>query len=224
MIQLDSVTKCFGKADSLTPAVDGVTLSIGPGEKVVLMGESGSGKTTLLHLIGLLTAPSAGQVTIQGVPVGQLGPTDRAHLRNRMIGFVFQHYCLLPDLTVYENVELPLLYQAGNRPTRKKVLDALAAVGMEAFPKRYPGELSGGQQQRVAIARSIITEPPILLADEPTGALDSRTGAMVLDLLDEIHARGRTLLVVTHSSEVAERFPRVLRMEDGRVVSDGRTL
>ena len=191
------------------------------GEYVAISGPSGCGKTTLLSLLGLLDTPSDGEYTLANEPVARLSAAERARIRNRQIGFIFQAFNLIGDLTVYENVELPLTYRGLSSVERKKrVTDALEKVGMTHRMKHYPAQLSGGQQQRVAIARALVTAPSVLLADEPTGNLDSASAEEVLDLLERVHSEGSTIVMVTHSNEVAQRASRILRFADGLLVGD----
>ncbi len=220
MIELRDVTKAYRHTADDTPALVDVTLRIAQGESVAIMGPSGSGKTTLLHLMGCLTLPTRGEVWLSGRNIAELSHAERARLRSRAIGFIFQRYDLLPDLTVLENVMLPLIYGRQRGSHRKRVLEALEAVGMAEYAHRRPAQLSGGQQQRVAIARALVTEAPVILADEPTGALDSRTGQEVLDRLSALHARGRTLVIVTHNPDVAARCSRIIHLQDGRITRE----
>lgn len=215
------MTKGYGTATHRAVAVAGVTLTIAAGERVAVVGPSGSGKSTLLHIMGALTAPDSGEVWLGGIRLNDQRPRHLARLRNRLVGFVFQHYGLLPDLTVFENVELPLIYGKVRWGRTRRVLAALEAVGLPALARRYPSTLSGGQQQRVAVARALVTEAPVLLADEPTGALDQKTGAEVLEQLCGLSDGSRTLVIVTHSADVAERCQRLIRIVDGRVDVDG---
>jgi putative ABC transport system ATP-binding protein len=204
-------------------AVDGVDLVVERGDYVAIMGASGSGKSTLMNIIGCLDVPTRGRYLIDGVDVRRLDEKRQAIVRNRKIGFVFQSFNLIPRTSAVGNVELPLAY-AGVRPAerRRRALAALEQVGLVARAGYRPAQLSGGQQQRVAIARAIVTDPVLLLADEPTGALDSQSTGDVLELFADLNAAGRTLVVITHEEDVAERARRVLRMRDGRVLSDVR--
>ncbi len=201
-------------------AVDGISFTVERGESIAIIGPSGCGKSTLLHILGCLDRPSRGVYRLGGRDVAQLDDDELAAVRNRHIGFVFQSFNLLPRLTAVENVELPLLYAGAERP-RDDALAAVARVGLGDRASHLPAELSGGQRQRVAIARAIVTEPSILLCDEPTGALDSKTGREVLDLLRALNAEGTTLVVVTHDLGVAAAMDRSIRLRDGRVEADG---
>jgi len=199
-------------------ALRGVSLRIKDGEYVAIMGPSGSGKSTLLHIMGLLDTPTRGRVLLDGRDISKLSEGERAVIRRRKIGFVFQAFNLIPHLTVLENVELPLMLDGVPRgERRKKAEEILKSVGLGDRLHHYPSQLSGGQKQRVAIARALINNPSIILADEPTGNLDSKTGEVILDLFDDLHGQGHTLVVVTHDEEVAERADRVIKIRDGVV-------
>ncbi|HRW25719.1 MAG TPA: ABC transporter ATP-binding protein [Spirochaetia bacterium] len=204
--------------DEVVKALDGVSFSIGKGERVAIMGPSGSGKSTCMNLIGCLDRPSEGRVLIDGVDTAGLADRDLAVIRNRSIGFVFQQFHLLPRLDIAKNVEVPLLY-AGvpRRERRKRALDALERVGLADRARHRPSELSGGQRQRAAIARALVNDPSILLADEPTGALDSATGRAVLELFDDINRLGTTVVIVTHDPGIGAAYPRVIKLRDGRL-------
>jgi putative ABC transport system ATP-binding protein len=220
LIQLNGISKVFQTDEMETHALSNVSLTIRPGEYVSIEGPSGCGKTTLLSVLGLLDTPSSGSYVLENQPVSNLSAVDRARIRNRTIGFIFQAFNLIGDLTVYENVELPLQYRGISGDTRKRrVQEALDRVGMAHRSKHYPYQLSGGQQQRVAVARSVAGEPAILLADEPTGNLDSANGAAVMDLLDELHRDGATICMVTHDPRYASRAERTIRLLDGKVVT-----
>ncbi len=208
------------RADLAVRAVDGVSFDIQSGEYVAIIGPSGSGKSTLMHVLGCLDRPTAGSYHLAGEDVSTLDEGQLASVRNRRIGFIFQAFFLLPRETALENVELPLLY-SGDRGHRSHARDALARVGLADRAHHLPNQLSGGQRQRVAIARALVTRPDIVLADEPTGALDSTTGAEILALLETLNREGTTIIVVTHDHGVARRTRRVIAMRDGRVVSDG---
>jgi putative ABC transport system ATP-binding protein len=205
------------------PALRGVTLTVGAGDYVAIVGPSGSGKSTLMHLMGGLDRPTSGRLAIAGRDVGRLGPHEMARLRNETIGFVFQAFHLLPRTSALENVALPLVYRGlGAAARRRRAAEELSRVGLGHRTKHRPNQLSGGEQQRVAIARALVTEPAVLLADEPTGNLDSATGAAVLELLEERNAAsGVALVLVTHDREVAARAHRQIAMRDGQVVRDG---
>jgi len=221
LIKLDGVSKVFLTDEVETHALSSIHLQINAGEYVAIAGPSGCGKTTLLSLLGLLDTPSAGEYFLDGKPVAALSPSERARIRNREIGFIFQAFNLIGDLTVYENVELPLTYRgmaAGER--RQRVQEALERVGMSHRMKHYPSQLSGGQQQRVAVARAIAGKPLILLADEPTGNLDSRNGEQVMELLAELHREGATICMVTHDPRYERHAERSLHLFDGQVVRD----
>jgi putative ABC transport system ATP-binding protein len=224
LIRLDGVSKVFYTEEVETHALNNVHLQVMPGEYVAIAGPSGGGKTTLLSILGLLDSPTSGTYLLDGKPVSGLTATDRARIRNREIGFIFQAFNLIGDLTVYENVELPLTYRgmsAGERRTR--VMEALERVGMTHRVNHYPSQLSGGQQQRVAVARAIGGKPLILLADEPTGNLDSTNGEAVMGLLQELHRDGATICMVTHDPRYAEHAERSIHLFDGQVVRDERS-
>jgi putative ABC transport system ATP-binding protein len=221
LIRLEGIKKVFLTDEVETHALSEVHLEIKRGEYVAISGPSGCGKTTLLSLLGLLDTPSGGQYWLDGKPVAQLSPSDRARIRNREIGFIFQAFNLIGDLTVYENVELPLTYRGMPAAERKqRVMAALEKVGMSHRVKHYPSQLSGGQQQRVAVARAVAGEPLILLADEPTGNLDSTNGEAVMDLLQALHRAGATICMVTHDPRYAAHADRAIHLFDGRVVED----
>jgi putative ABC transport system ATP-binding protein len=221
LIHLDDISKVFYTEEVETHALGGIHLKIQPGEYVAIVGPSGCGKTTLLSLLGLLDTPTSGEYRLSGEPVANLTAGQRAHIRNREIGFIFQAFNLIGDLTVYENVELPLTYRDMPSGERKdRVQNALERVGMAHRVKHYPAQLSGGQQQRVAVARAIAGEPSVLLADEPTGNLDSVNGEAVMDLLRELHQGGATICMVTHDPRYAEYAERGIHLFDGQVVED----
>jgi putative ABC transport system ATP-binding protein len=221
LIRLEAVTKIFYTDEVETHALSGIHLDIQDGEYVAIAGPSGCGKSTLLSILGLLDTPSEGQYLLGGDAVQDLPLGQRARIRNRDIGFIFQSFNLIGDLNVYENVELPLTYRglpAAERKTR--VQEALERVGMGHRGKHLPSQLSGGQQQRVAVARALVGKPRVLLADEPTGNLDSRNGEAVMDLLHELHTAGSTIIMVTHDSRFARHAGRTVHLFDGRVVSE----
>jgi putative ABC transport system ATP-binding protein len=221
LIHLDAVTKVFVTDEVETHALSGIHLDIQKGEYISIAGPSGCGKSTLLAILGLLDSPSEGTYTLNSHPVQGLKLSERARIRNREIGFIFQAFNLIGDLTVYENVELPLTYRGMPSTERKKrVHDALERVGMGHRVKHYPSQLSGGQQQRVAVARALGGDPSILLADEPTGNLDSANGEQVMDLLRELHRSGSTICIVTHDPRYARYADRSIHLFDGRVVEE----
>jgi putative ABC transport system ATP-binding protein len=219
LIQLQGIKKIFYTEEVETHALSDVHLQIMKGEYVSIAGPSGGGKTTLLSILGLLDTPSDGEYLLDGESVATLSASERARVRNRQIGFVFQAFNLIGDLTVYENVELPLTYRGMSAADRKRrVGEALEEVGMSNRAKHYPTQLSGGQQQRVAVARAVAGDPAILLADEPTGNLDSANGESVMDLLQQLHQRGATICMVTHDPRYAAHADRSIELFDGRVV------
>ena len=221
LIQLDGVTKVFMTDEVETHALSGIHMEIRNGEYVSIAGPSGCGKTTLLSILGLLDTPSDGKYRLNAKQVADLSFSERARIRNREIGFIFQAFNLIGDLTVYENVELPLTYRGMPSAERKKrVHDALERVGMSHRVKHYPSQLSGGQQQRVAVARALAGDPSILLADEPTGNLDSRNSESVMELLEELHKEGATICMVTHDPRFARYAERSIHLFDGRVVEE----
>ncbi|HYJ78068.1 MAG TPA: ABC transporter ATP-binding protein [Longimicrobiaceae bacterium] len=224
LIRLEGVSKVFLTEEVETHALASVHLEVKAGEYVAIAGPSGCGKTTLLSILGLLDSPSDGTYLLDGKPVSGLSASDRARIRNREIGFIFQAFNLIGDLTVKENVELPLTYRGMPGAERmKRVQDALERVGMSHRMNHYPSQLSGGQQQRVAVARAIAGSPLILLADEPTGNLDSVNGEQVMQLLQELHREGATIVMVTHDPRYAEHAERSVHLFDGQVVRDERS-
>jgi putative ABC transport system ATP-binding protein len=221
LIRLEGVTKVFFTEEMETHALSEVHLEIKSGEYLAVAGPSGCGKTTLLSILGLLDMPTEGSYVLDGEPVAGLSASQRARIRNRYIGFVFQAFNLIGDLTVYENVELPLNYRGtGAAERRQRVHDALEKVGMVHRTKHYPSQLSGGQQQRVAVARAIVGDPLILLADEPTGNLDSKNGTAVMDLLRDLHRDGSTICMVTHDPRYTHFAQRIVNLFDGQIVSE----
>ena len=221
LIQLDGIRKVFYTDEVETHALADIHLEVKAGEYVAIAGPSGCGKTTLLSILGLLDTPTDGAYTLDGEPVANLAPSARARIRNRQIGFIFQAFNLIGDLTVYENVELPLTYRGLSAAERKqRVQSALERVGMAHRMKHYPSQLSGGQQQRVAVARAVAGDPAILLADEPTGNLDSKNGEAVMGLLQELHKAGSTICMVTHDERYAAHADRAIHLFDGRVVEE----
>jgi putative ABC transport system ATP-binding protein len=224
VIDLRQVTKTYGEGETVVHAVAGVSLQVQRGDYVAVMGASGSGKSTLMNIIGCLNMPSRGSYRLDGVDVRRLTDRQLSMIRNRKIGFIFQSFNLIARTSALSNVELPLAYAGVSAADRRvRATAALEQVGLEARLDHSPAQLSGGQQQRVAIARAIVSEPVLLLADEPTGALDSRSTTEVLALFDQLSAAGRTIVVITHESEVADHAKRVVRMRDGLVASDDRT-
>jgi putative ABC transport system ATP-binding protein len=223
LLRLDDVKKVFYTDEVETHALSGVHLEIARGEYVSISGPSGCGKSTLLSILGLLDTPTDGQYWLDGKAVQSLGFTDRARIRNREIGFIFQSFNLIGDLTVHENVELPLTYRGMPAAERKRrVGEALERVSMAHRSKHLPSQLSGGQQQRVAVARALAGDPLILLADEPTGNLDSRNGEAVMDLLRDLHQQGSTICMVTHDPRFSKYAQRTIHLFDGRVVDENR--
>src|SRR5690348_83007 len=219
LIKLQGVTKVFLTDEVETHALAGIDLAVGRGEYVSIAGPSGCGKSTLLSILGLLDTPSKGSYALNGRQVAELSPSERARVRNREIGFIFQSFNLIGDLSVFENVELPLTYRGmGGAERRQRVQSALERVGMAHRAKHLPSQLSGGQQQRVAVARAVAGEPLILLADEPTGNLDSKSGESVMDLMTELHQSGATICMLTHDPRYARHAQRSIHLFDGRVV------
>lgn len=223
LLELRNVSKIYHLGGEEIRALDDVSLDLEQGEFVSIIGPSGSGKSTLMHILGCLDSPTRGNVTLAGTEIARASARELARVRNRTIGFVFQFFNLLPKLNVLQNVELPMIYAGvGGRERRERAMKALELVELSHRVKNRPNQLSGGQQQRVAVARAIINQPNLLLADEPTGALDSRTTDEVLDLFDELHRQqGMTILLVTHEHHVAERAERVVHFHDGRLVESG---
>jgi putative ABC transport system ATP-binding protein len=224
VIQLDRVERVYEISDQVAVrALDGVSLRIDRGEFVAIMGSSGSGKSTLMNIVGCLDLPTGGRYLLDAVDVRDIAEDDLADLRSRKIGFVFQSFNLVARTTALANVELPLAYAGlGRRERRARAIAALTAVGMEGRLSHQPSELSGGQQQRVAVARAIVTNPALVLADEPTGNLDSHATEEVLEIFERLNAEGRTVVVITHEADVAARTRRVVQLADGRVRSDER--
>ena len=223
LIEIKDIYKIYNEGkESEVRALDGVSLTIDRGEFVAIIGASGSGKSTLMNILGCLDIPSYGDYHLNGQDITDQSDRQLAHIRNKEIGFIFQGYNLIPALTAYENVELPLIYQGVSILKRRDiVMDALEKVGMADRWKHKHAAMSGGQQQRVAIARAIATHPPIIMADEPTGALDSRTGRHVLEILHELNDEGVTIILITHDNGIAATAKRIVRISDGRIVADG---
>lgn len=221
IITVENVKKIYKMGDNEVRALDGVSLAVEEGEFLIVMGPSGSGKTTLLHLMGCLDKPTEGEIYIASTPVSKLNDAQLAKIRNKMIGFVFQQFNLLSRLTALENVELPMIY-AGVPKTirRKKARELLELVGLGGRLHHRPTQLSGGQMQRVAIARALANDPIVLLADEPTGNLDSKSGEEILRIFSELNEKGQTIVIVTHDPEVANRGDRIVRMRDGKIIAE----
>jgi putative ABC transport system ATP-binding protein len=219
MIELDNITKIYHMGNVEVPALRGVTLGIKQGELVALIGASGSGKSTLMNIIGFLDKPTEGRYLLEGVDVSQLNDNQLAVMRNKKIGFVFQTYNLLPRTSAAANVELPLVYSGGGQKHRR-AMEALERVGLKARATHKPSELSGGEQQRVAIARALVNSPTLILADEPTGNLDSNATAEIISIFCRLNREGITVVLVTHEMEVASRARRIVRLLDGRIIED----
>ena len=224
LIDIRDVTKTYEMgAETIVHALDGVSLTIEAGDYVAIMGPSGSGKSTLMNLIGCLDTPSTGSYVLKGREISAMNDDELAQIRNKEIGFIFQTFNLLPRADAVQNVELPLVYSGLPRKERKaRAEKSLDAVGLGTRKHHRPNEMSGGQRQRVAIARALVNDPSILLADEPTGNLDSKTGEEILALMDELHRGGNTIILVTHEDELAQHAARVVRLRDGKIVSDVR--
>lgn len=222
LIQMIDIRKEYKMGDETVYANDGITLDIDKGEFVAIVGKSGSGKSTLMNIIGALDVPTSGTYLLGGKNVGKLSDNQLADIRNKMIGFVFQQYNLLPRMNILENVELPLLYaHVSAREREKRAMEALEKVGLSEKAKQMPKQLSGGQQQRVSIARALAADPSLILADEPTGALDSKTSRQVLDFFKKIHEDGNTVIMITHDNSIAVEAKRVIRIADGKINFDG---
>ena len=223
LIDIKNIYKIYNEGkESEVRALDGVSLQIDRGEFVSIIGQSGSGKSTLMNILGCLDIPTYGDYHLDGTDITELTDKQLAHIRNKQIGFIFQGYNLIPALNARENVELPLIYQGLGMDQRyDRAMEALARVGMEDRADHRPAEMSGGQQQRVAIARAIATHPPVIMADEPTGSLDSKTGRHVLEILHTLHEEGSTVILITHDNGIAATAERIVRLSDGHIVSDG---
>ena len=223
MIELRHVTKTYPVGDGLTVLCD-VSLSIGDNERVGILGASGSGKSTLLHIMGLLDRPTSGSVLFRGQDVSRLPDARMSEARGRWIGFVFQSFHLIPQFTLADNVALPLIYQhVPRRERRRRAHESLDAVGLSHRTEHLPGRVSGGECQRAAIARALVTNPGLILADEPTGNLDSRTGQGIIELFESLHAQGRTIIMITHDPQLAARMSRIVKIADGRIQEDTRS-
>ena len=222
LIELKDVYKIYPMGDETVHALDGVSLSIDQGEFVAIVGSSGSGKSTAMNIIGCLDVPTSGSYHLGGVDVSTMDDDQQAEIRNKMLGFIFQQYNLIPKLSVLENVELPLLYAGVPADERRdRAIRSLERVGLADKWKHLPSQLSGGQQQRVSIARALAGSPSVILADEPTGALDSRTGREVLSFLKQLNREGDTVVLITHDNSIAVRADRIIRLQDGRIIYDG---
>ena len=222
LIEFDEVCKYYQMGDTTVKAADHITMKIEKGEFVAIVGQSGSGKSTCMNIIGCLDVPTYGTYRLNGRDVGKMNRNELAAVRNEMLGFIFQQYNLLPKLNLMENVEVPLVYAGISRADRHiRAREVLEQVGLGDKLKNRPNQLSGGQQQRVSIARALVRNPPVILADEPTGALDSHTGREVLGLLQQLNKQGHTVVLITHDNSIAVQADRIIRLEDGQVVYDG---
>ena len=221
LIEVKNVYKIYNPGENEVRALDGISVTIDHGEFVAIVGHSGSGKSTFMNMLGCLDTPTSGDYYLDGVNVAGMTDDELSDIRNKQIGFIFQGYNLIPELTAQENVELPLVYRGMPAEQRRQLAEeALTRVGMEHRMKHRPSELSGGQQQRVAIARAIAARPPIIMADEPTGNLDTRSGEDVMKILHELNEEGRTIVLITHDNDIARQATRAIRIIDGKVVSD----
>ncbi len=221
LIEIKDIYKIYNPGENSVHALDGVSLEINEGEFVAIIGQSGSGKSTLMNALGLLDRPTSGEYYLSGRNVATLTDDEQSEIRNKTIGFIFQGFNLIPSLTAIDNVELPLVYRGMKREERHALsTEALRRVGLEKRMYHKPSEMSGGQQQRVAIARAVAAKPPVILADEPTGNLDSASGKEVMKILHELSDEGRTVILITHDNEIAEEANRVIRIQDGKIVSD----
>ena len=221
LIRIENISKIYNPGENEVRALDNVSIEIGRGEFVAIIGQSGSGKSTLMNMLGLLDEPTEGDYFLQGENVAHLEDNALAHIRNKEIGFIFQGFNLISNLSALGNVELPLVYRGMNKKTRQELSrKALEIVGLESRMHHRPSELSGGQQQRVAIARAIAAKPPVILADEPTGNLDSKSTKEIMGILKELHEDGRTVIMITHDDEIAESAKRIIRVKDGKIVLD----
>lgn len=221
MILIKNMYKVYQMGDNVVNALNNITVHVKKHEFVAIVGPSGSGKSTLMNMIGCLDVPTVGEYHLDGKEVSRLNDNQLADIRNLKIGFIFQRFNLLNKLSALENVELPLVYQGvSNRESRKRAIEALSNVGLEERKHHKPSELSGGQQQRVAIARALVTNPPLILADEPTGNLDSKSGVEIMKLMKDLHSNGNTIVLITHDNNIAAQAKRVIRIQDGEIVDD----
>ena len=222
LIELKDVYKIYHMGEETVHALDGINLTVDQGEFVAIVGSSGSGKSTAMNIIGCLDVPTSGSYHLGGIDVSTMEDDQQAEIRNKMLGFIFQQYNLIPKLTVQENVELPLLYAGISSEERhERAIQSLERVGLADKRKNLPSQLSGGQQQRVSIARALAGDPAVILADEPTGALDSHTSREVLGMLQKLHREGNTVVLITHDNSIAVQAERIIRLEDGHIVYDG---
>ena len=221
LIDIQNIYKIYNPGENEVRALDGVSLTVEHGEFLAIVGQSGSGKSTLMNMLGLLDIPTSGTYILDGVDVKDMTDDELSEIRNKEIGFIFQGFNLIPSLTAVENVELPLVYRGMKKEERNKLaLEALGRVGLSHRLDHLPKQMSGGQQQRVAIARAVAARPPIILADEPTGNLDSHSGVEVMKILHELHEEGRTVILITHDNDIANEAERVIRITDGQIVAD----
>lgn len=221
LIEIKDIYKIYNPGENEVRALDGISLNVEHGEFLAIVGQSGSGKSTLMNMLGLLDIPTSGTYTLDGVDVKDMTDDELSEIRNKEIGFIFQGFNLIPSLTAVENVELPLVYRGMKKEERNKLaLEALDRVGLSHRLDHLPKQMSGGQQQRVAIARAVAARPPIILADEPTGNLDSHSGVEVMKILHELHEEGRTIILITHDNDIASEAERVIKISDGQIVAD----
>ncbi len=221
LIEIKDIYKIYNPGENEVRALDGISLNVEHGEFLAIVGQSGSGKSTLMNMLGLLDVPTSGTYTLDGVDVKDMTDDELSEIRNKEIGFIFQGFNLIPSLTAVENVELPLVYRGMKKEERNKLaLEALERVGLSHRLDHLPKQMSGGQQQRVAIARAVAARPPIILADEPTGNLDSHSGVEVMNILHELHQEGRTVILITHDNDIASEAERVIKISDGQIVAD----
>lgn len=222
MIQLQDVYKIYQMGDTAVHAADGISLHVQKGEFVAIVGQSGSGKSTIMNIIGCLDVPTSGKYYLGGVDVSTMDDDEQSEIRNKMLGFIFQQYNLIPKLNILENVEMPLMYASIPRAERRqRAMEALEKVGLADKYRNLPTQLSGGQQQRASIARALVGNPSVILADEPTGALDSRTGREILTFLQKLNKEGNTIILITHDNSIAVKANRIVRLQDGKIIYDG---